>query len=217
MREIWLAVVIMCGLAGIGPVAAQPAASDAKPAAAGGSSQNVLAVNDADHVLGKADAPITIVEYASLSCPHCAHFESTVLPKLKEKWIDTGKAKLVLRDFPLDQPAMQAAMLAHCVPAERYYPLVESLFSTQEKWVIAKDPKAALEKLTRFAGIGPKEFDACLGNTQVQNQVAQSRLTATQQLGVDSTPTFFVNGKKFEGDPTFEAMDQLLLSTAPKS
>src|SRR5258707_15596467 len=88
----------------------------------------------ADRVLGKPDAPITIIEYASLSCPHCARFATDVLPKLKEKWIDAGKAKLVLRAFPLDEPAMRAEMVARCAPPERYYPLVETLFQTQDKW-----------------------------------------------------------------------------------
>src|SRR5207248_5466238 len=98
---------------------------------------SLLAPNAQDRVLGKDDAPITIVEYASLSCSHCAHFANAVLPKLKEKWIDTGKAKLVLRDFPLDEPALRAEMLARCVPPERFFPLVETLFETQEKWVVA--------------------------------------------------------------------------------
>lgn len=206
MREMWLAVLVVLGLAGVGPAAAQPAKPD-----------SALALTDQDRVLGSADAPITIVEYASLTCPHCAHFTMTVLPKLKEKWFDTGKAKLVLRDFPLDETALRAAMVARCAPPERFYPMVDLLFSTQDKWVLAKDWRAALEKIVKFAGVGPKEFDACLANTAVENQVAQSRLTAAQVLGVNSTPTFFINGKKFEGDPTFEAFDQFLAGLAPKS
>src|SRR3954453_3565238 len=129
MREIWFALVALVSLAGVDPAAAQ---APSKPAA---NAASLLAPSAQDRVLGKADAPITIVEYASLSCPHCAHFANAVLPKLKENWIDTGKAKLVLRDFPLDEPALRAEMLARCVPPERFYPLVETLFETQDKWV----------------------------------------------------------------------------------
>jgi protein-disulfide isomerase len=214
MREMWFALLLALSLAGAVPAAAQLAqATTPDPAKAA----SLLAVGQQDRVLGKPDAPVTIVEYASLSCPHCAHFATEVLPKLKKKWIDTGKAKLVLRDFPLDEPALRAEMLTRCVPAERFYPLTDTLFETQDKWVIAKDWRGALEKTARLAGIGKKEFDACLTNKAIEDQVAQSRLTAATQLGVNSTPTFFVNGQKLEGAPTEEAFDKLLSGLAPKS
>jgi protein-disulfide isomerase len=213
MREIWLALVFVLALAGVYPAAAQA------PAAPGGTAktESILAPAGQDRVLGKPDAAITIIEYASLSCPHCAHFANAVLPKLKENWIDTGKAKLILRDFPLDEPALRAEMLARCIPPERFYPLVEMMFETQDKWVVAKDWRGALEKLVRLAGIGKKEFDGCLADKALEDQVTQSRLTASQQLGVNSTPTFFVNGKKFEGEPSLEAFEQLLSGLAAKS
>jgi len=208
MREIWFAVLVGLTLAGASSAFAQAP----KPVDTRG-----LAVTGEDRVLGKPDAPITIVEYASLSCPHCAHFATEVLPKLREKWIDPGKAKLVFRAFPLDEVALRGEMVARCAPPERYFPLVETLFETQEKWVVAKDPHAALERIARLAGIGKKEFDSCLGNKALEDQVAQSRLTAAQQLGVNSTPTFFINGTKYDGDPTFEAFDKLLSEMAGKS
>jgi protein-disulfide isomerase len=212
MREIWFAVVIALTLAGAFPAVAQaPKPGDAA------SAETLLAPTDQDRVLGHADAPITIVEYASLTCPHCAHFAVEVLPKLKAKWMDTGKAKLILRAFPLDEPALRAAMVAQCAPPERYYPLVEMFFATQDKWVLAKDYRAALERLTLLAGIGKKEFDGCFGNKALEDEVTQSRLTASTQLGVNATPTFFINGKKFEGEPTFEAIDQMLSGLAEKS
>jgi protein-disulfide isomerase len=108
-------------------------------------------------------------------------------------------------------------MVARCAPPERYYPLVEMLFDTQEKWVVSKDWRDALEKLVRLAGIGKKEFDSCINNKTIEDQVAQSRLTAAQQLGVNATPTFFINGKKYEGDPSLAAFDQLLSGLAEKS
>src|SRR5712671_1148146 len=179
MREIWFSLVVVLSLGGALPAAAQgtPGADAAKQ----------LAVQPGDRVLGKADAPITIIEYASLTCPHCAHFTADVLPKLKAKWIDTGKAKLVLRDFPLDEPALRAAMVARCAPPDRFYPLTETFFAQQEQWAANRDYRAALEKLAKLGGVGNKEFAACISD------------------------------KKFEGAPTIEAFDQALSGVAQKS
>ena len=211
MREIWFSLLIVLSLAGASPAVGQ---TPPKPAPGGG---EALAVKPDDRVLGKAEAPITIIEYASLTCPHCAHFAVDVLPKLKQKWIDPGKAKLVLREFPLDEPALRAAMVARCAPPDKFYPLVDTFFAQQENWVTSRDYRAALEKLAKLAGIGDKQFKTCIEDKKLEDQVAQSRLTAAQQLGVSSTPSFFVNGQKFEGAPTFEAFDQLLSGLAAKS
>jgi protein-disulfide isomerase len=211
MREIWFSLLIVLSLAGTSPAIAQ---TPPKPAPGGG---EALALKPDDRILGKPDAPITIVEYASLTCPHCAHFEVDVLPKLKQKWIDTGKAKLVLRDFPLDALALAAATVARCVPAEKFYPLVDTFFAQQEQWAAAHEPRGALEKLAKLAGVGDKQFKTCTEDKKLEDQVVQSRLTAAQQLGVNSTPSFFINGQKFEGAPTFEAFDQLLSGLAAKS
>jgi len=212
MREIWFSVLLALTLAGASPAVAQAP----KPSGDAGG-QNPLAVTAEDHVLGKPDAPITIIEYASLSCPHCAHFAADVLPKLKEKWIDPGKAKLVFRAYPLDEPALRAEMVARCAPPERYFPLVETLFATQDKWVIAKDWQAALQRIAQLGGVPKTKFETCLGDKALEDQVAQSRLTASTQLGVNSTPTFFINGTKYDGEPTFEAFDKLLSGLAEKS
>jgi protein-disulfide isomerase len=208
MREIWFCLLIVLSLGALLPSPALAASGDAA---------KELAVQPSDRILGKADAPITIIEYASLTCPHCAHFDVTVLPKLKEKWIDTGKAKLILRDYPLDEPALRAAMVARCAPADRFYPLIDTFFAQQEQWATSRDYRAALEKLVKLGGMSEKEFKACISDKKLEDQVAQSRLTASQQLGVDATPTFFINGKKFDGAPTVEAFDQALSGAAPKS
>ncbi len=212
MREIWFAGLVALTLAGAFPAAAQvPKPADDANA------QSLLAPSGQDRLLGQLDAPITIIEYASLSCPHCAHFATDVLPKLKEKWIDTGKAKLVLRAFPLDEPAMRAEMVAQCAPPQRYYPLVETLFQTQDKWVVAKDWQAALQHIAQLAGVPKAKFETCIADKALEDQVAQSRLTAATQLGVNSTPTFFINGKKYDGEPSLEAFDKLLSGLAGKS
>src|SRR5882762_11916295 len=156
MREIWFCLLIVLTLGGTLQAAAQ---------GAGGDAAKQLAVQPGDRILGKPDAPITIIEYASLTCPHCAHFTVDVLPKLKAKWIDTGKAKLVLRDFPLDEPALRAAMVARCAPPDRFYAYVDTLFAAQEKWVMAKDYREALARLVEIGGMSKDEFDNCLKNT----------------------------------------------------
>ena len=122
--------------------------------------------------------PFPTIEYAAPQCPHCAHFAVDVLPKLKAKWIDPGKAKLILRDFPLDEAALRAAMVARCAPPDRFYPLIDTLFAQQEEWARAGNYGTALEKLAELGGISRREFTACINDKKLEDQVAQSRLTA---------------------------------------
>jgi protein-disulfide isomerase len=207
MREIWFAVIALMTLAGPLPALAQAPAAPPPPAVA---QANPLALTPDDRILGQPDAPVTIIEYASLTCPHCAHFTVDVLPKLKPKWIDTGKAKLVLRDYPLDEPALRAAMIARCAPADKFYAFADTFFQDQQQWVLAKDYKAALARLALLGGMTKAQFDACLADKSVEDKVLQSRLAATQQLGVNSTPTFFINGTKFDGAPEEDTLTAAL-------
>ena len=130
---------------------------------------------------------------------------------------------ILLASAPLDAQTLSIARSdsrpVRQAPADNFTGTarVDTLFETQDKWAVAKDWRGALEKLVRLAGIGKKEFDACLGNKAIEDQVAQSRLTAAQQLGVNSTPTFFINGKKYEGEPTVEAFERVLSGLAAKS
>ncbi len=153
----------------------------------------------ADRVLGKADAPVTLIEYASLTCPHCATFAKETLPTIKKEYVDTGKVKLIYRDYPLDGVALRAAMMARCAPKDRYYGLVETLFRTQESWARASDPVAALQRLGAVAGLSKESFDACLANKEIFDGVVSSRGKAEQEFKVNSTPTFVVNGTKMTG------------------
>ena len=118
----------------------------------------------AERVLGKAGAPVTIIEYASLTCPHCAAFHKDVLPQLKAKYVDTGKVKIVYRDFPLDGRATLAAMVARCAPPERYFGFLDALFRSQTQWGRAEDPKKALAQIAKVGGMGDAESDACMKN-----------------------------------------------------
>lgn len=211
MREIWLALVFLTAL-----VAATPDHAQAPPATASAAAA-ALALTPEDRILGSKDAPVTIIEYASLTCPHCMHFATEVLPKLKAKWIDTGKARLILRDYPLDASALRAAQIARCAQPDKFYPLVETLFETQEKWALAKDPAAEAQKIGLLAGVSTKQSSECLADKTLETKIVNSRLVATKDLGVNSTPTFFVNGTKFDGAPTEEAFDDALGKLAPKS
>jgi|SRR5215469_11259697 len=213
MRKIWFPLLYIL-LAGSWPAMAQPPSP--RPASSEEQAK-ILAVDPQDRVLGDLKAPITIVEYASLTCPHCAHFDQDVLPELRKKWIDTGKAKLVLRDFPLDQSALLAATVARCEPPDRFYGFVDTLFKNQEEWAGAKDPHPGLQRFAQLSGMGKKDFTTCVDDKAGQDKVVQSRFVAANQLGVDATPTFFINGSKFAGAPTVEDFDKALSSVAPKS
>jgi protein-disulfide isomerase len=156
-----------------------------------------LQVSDTDKFIGKKDAPVTIIEYASLSCPHCAKFHTETFPQLKKEFIDTGKAILVYRNFPLNEPALKAATLAECAGSDRYFDALEKLFATQEKW--AFDKNNLLKNLAvagRDFGINQFDFDSCFTNKDIENKLLESRMKATSELGVSGTPVFFVNGKK---------------------
>ena len=160
-----------------------------------------------DRVLGKADAPITIFEFFSLTCPHCADFEEHTYPKVKAEWVDTGKAKIVYRDYPLDQNALKAAMVARCAPPERYAAFVEVLFQQQMVWGVQKDPTEALKKIAALGGIGPDQFEKCINDQDLSKKIVAGEYEAQQKYAVQSTPTFFINGKMVVGalpydDPT---------------
>jgi protein-disulfide isomerase len=172
-----------------------------------------------DVVIGKADAPVTIVEYASMTCPHCAQFQTVVFPQLKAKYIDSGKAKYMLREFPLDNLAVGAFMLARCAGEDRYYPMVDGLFGTQETWAVpGPEAKDKLLLIARQAGFSKERFDQCLGDKELFNKIVETRSRGHDRFAVDSTPTFFVNGKRMKGDhqlKDFDAMFAELGVTAP--
>ena len=153
-----------------------------------------------DLVLGNADAPITVVEYASMTCGHCAHFHSTVFPTLKEKYVDTGKVRFIMREFPLDNLAAAASMLARCAGDGKTFPLISVLFAKQDDWAFVKgDPRPELLKFAKQAGFTQESFEKCLTDQKLLDDIAATRSRASETFGVNATPTFFVNGKKLNG------------------
>lgn len=163
-----------------------------------------------DMVYGKADAPVTIVEYASLTCPHCADFTINTFPKIKEKYIDTGKARLIFREFPFDPRATAAFMLARCAPEDRYFPMVDVFFKQQQQWATAEDGEAALLQIAKLAGFTQESFKACLTNQQLLDDVRTTMERGSKDFGVSATPTFFINGQKYAGALSVDEMSAII-------
>ena len=163
-----------------------------------------------ERVLGSPDAPVTIVEHSSLGCPHCAAFHRDTLPEIKEKYIDTGKVRLIMSDFPLGTPALAAAMIARCAPRERYFPFVEVLFQSQPSWARAENPLQALAQVARMGGMGPGDVEACLQDQELLNGIRGGAQKAQQDKGVDSTSTFFINGEKVSGNRSFDFFEEAI-------
>jgi protein-disulfide isomerase len=151
-----------------------------------------------DRWLGQADAPVTMIEYASATCPHCAEFHAKTFPTIKTEYIDTGKVRFAMREFPFDQLSLAAFMLARCAPEERYFDIIDVLFEQQQTWT--RNPKSELLKIAKFAGFTERDFESCLKNEEVAKGIITSKNQATSALGVKSTPTFFINGSRLSGN-----------------
>lgn len=156
-------------------------------------------------VLGDPQAPVTIIEFSSLTCPHCAAFHQETLPKIKETYIDTGKARLVYRDFPLDRLALAAAVIGRCVDPARHFGFIEMLYRDQEAWAQSEDPLAELKIRAQLAGLSESAFNACLENKPLIQAIQQRAQEGQQEYGINSTPSFIVNGQKLTGEAKFEA------------
>ena len=212
-KILTLAAVSTVAIATAGSQAwSQDAAKPAAPQPAGKVDEAKLMAAGSlkDMVMGKPEAPVTIVEYASMTCPHCAHFSTTTLPTIKEKYIDTGKAKLILREFPFDPRAAAAFMLARCAPEERYYPMVEVLFKQQEQWAGAANAEEPLLQISKLAGFTQESFKACLTNQKLLDDVNAVRERGASEFGVNATPTFFINGTKYSGALSVDEMSAVI-------
>ena len=170
----------------------------------------------APRVLGSPDAPVEVIEYASLTCHHCASFHNDVLPQVKKELIDTGKVRLVYRDFPLDRVALEGAILARCLPHERYFPVLSILFAKQDDWSHAKDPVEPLARIGTLAGLSRSAYDACRADKALQDSIVQSRFEGENKHGVESTPSFVIGGKTYKGVLAFDAFKKAVDPLLPK-
>jgi protein-disulfide isomerase len=164
--------------------------------------------------IGKADAPVTVVEYMSMTCPHCAAFHAETFDAIKEKYVDTGKVRFILREFPLDNKGLAAIMLARCAPEGQYFPLVSALFKSQRNWATADDTRGALLQVSKLAGFTQQSFEACLTNQKLLDDVVAVREKAAKEFGVDSTPTFFINGQRYAGGMSVAEMSAVIDAAA---
>jgi protein-disulfide isomerase len=201
-----LSLTGLAALAGFSPLRliagamAQTASDVAKP------------VSLPDMALGPADAAVTITEYASMTCPHCAAFDTAVFPKIKSEYIDTGKVRYVFREFPLDVKAAAGSMLARCIAKDdsgKYFAVVDLLFKQQADWAM-KNTAETLGRIGKQAGLSQQAVEACLKDQALLDKIAADQKYASEVLKVDSTPTFFINGEKIKGEASFEAFDKVI-------
>jgi len=163
-----------------------------------------------DKVFGKADAPVTVIEYASVTCGFCIKFHTETWPALRAKYVETGKVRFIIREFPLDQLATAGFMLARCAGEERWYPTLDLLYRTKESWAHAPNPADALLQAVRMAGFTKESFETCLQDEKLFQNIRTGLTRASKEFGVESTPTFFVNGAKHTGALTLEQFDAIL-------
>jgi protein-disulfide isomerase len=163
-----------------------------------------------DIVQGAADAPVTIVEYASMTCAHCAAFHATTYQELKKKYIDTGKVRFILREFPLDPLATAAFMAARCAGDDKRTAIVDFLFAQQKAWAFVDKPRAALANLLRQTGMSEVAFNACLSDQDLYKKVLAVHDRAASALTIKATPTFFINGAREDGELSIEKLDKLI-------
>ena len=206
-----LVIAGAAGVAALGGIALFPArpalAADPAPAATPATDPRM-----AERSLGRTDAPLTVIEYFSLTCSHCAAFHRDTFPRVKAELIDTGRMRMVLRDFPLDQLALAAAQVARSLPGERYEAFVGTLLSTQDRWAFNRqaDPAAEIAKLAAFAGMDQASVTAAMNDRGLQRAILEGRMRAEQEFHVSSTPTFIFGTKVVPGGIPFERFAELV-------
>lgn len=163
-----------------------------------------------DIALGPSDAKVTIIEYASMTCPHCGHFHKETYPELKKRYIDTGKVRFILREFPLDPLATAGFMLARCDGESKYYPVTDLLFDQQDHWAFTDKPLDNLRQMMKQAGFSQEKFDACLQDQKLYDAVNAVKSRAVDQFKVDATPTFFINGQRHAGGMSIDELEAII-------
>ncbi len=152
--------------------------------------------------IGRADAPVTVVEYFSLTCGHCGNFHKNVLPETAAKYVETGKIRIVFRDFPLDRIAFNAAVIARCFDGEGYYKYLQTLFEKQKEWTVAPNPVETAAKIAESQGLSEDEIQVCLGDQELGTWILQSRQDGNEKHDVNATPSFLINGRTYSGAPS---------------
>ncbi len=173
---------------------------------------SVLNLTEDDFIIGNDDAPITIIEYASMSCSHCANFHINTLETLKKEYIDTGKVKFVFRDFPYNYPALLGSMMMRCIPTEVRYDYMNALYKMQKTWVVRENAstKQELYKIMQSGGMSKKDFDACLSDVNIEDKILQNVIAAQSEFNIRSTPSFLINGNLVEGDKSIKVFRQII-------
>ena len=173
---------------------------------------SVLDIDDSDFYIGDPNARVTIIEYASMSCNHCADFHNNTLEEIKKEYVDTGKVMFVFRDFPFNYPALAGSMMMRCVPSNVRYDYMNALYKLQNKWVsrdMAKT-KAELYKIMQSGGMQQEEFDSCLANVDLENDLLDGVMRAQGEFNIRSTPSFIINGNLFSGNKNIKEFRQII-------
>lgn len=170
-----------------------------------------------ERAIGRDDAAVTVVEFHSLTCGNCARFHTEILPRIKKEFIDTGLVRLVLRDFPLDQVALDAAAMVHCVGPTQFEPLIGLLYSQKEAWAHSSDHRAWLRRAGVLAGAPPARIEACWSDRAFLAPIAQSRLDAEREFGIEATPTFVIGGRVYRGVLSFDRFQALIQPLLPRA
>ena len=170
-----------------------------------------------DRILGDPDAPVTIIEYSSLTCPHCAAFHAETLPTIKKKWIEEGKARLVFRHFPFDALGTYAALAANCVEGDRHFAFIDILFRNQSRWAHSQDPRTAISQMAAMAGVDKASLEACVQDEAALVRIQKLREYGSKEYGINSTPSFIINGKKLVGNQGLEKFEQALQDAGSQS
>ena len=176
------------------------------------SANTVLEVTEDDFVVGDKNAPVTIIEYASLSCSHCADFHNNTLDDLIKEYVDTGKARIVFRDFPFNYPALLGSMVLRCIPEDVRYDYMNALFQLQQKWVVRENAKSTQElyKIMQSGGMTKEEFETCTNNVELENTILQALIAAQNEFNIQSTPSFLINGNLVEGNKSIKEFRQII-------
>ena len=172
----------------------------------------VLDITEDDFVIGETNAPITIIEYASLSCSHCADFHINTLGELKKEYVDTGKAKIIFRNFPFNYPALLGSMVLQCIPKDVRYDYMNALFQLQSNWVVRENAKSTQElfKIMQSGGMTKEEFDTCINNEELETKILQVVINAQNEYNIKSTPSFLINGILVEGNKSIKEFRQII-------